>query len=121
MTGDKGSTVYSTALLPVEVGEHRAFLGNPIDVRRSVIHDSVVVTTRVEPTDVVSHDEENVWLACIFHDLPLISHGAVKKSENRPRKGYREFPLISPPSVRIQAHAVELHIARGRSPRIDPV
>ena len=63
LAGDEGGAAGSAALLPVEVGEHRAFLGDPVDVGRAVAHDAVVVATDVEPADVVRHDEENVRLA----------------------------------------------------------
>ena len=57
-------TVIGAALLPVEVGEHRAFFGNMIDVRRAVTHDTVIVATDVKPADVVGHDEKNVRFFC---------------------------------------------------------
>src|SRR5215472_8815854 len=62
LSGDEGRASSSAALLTVEVGEHRAIVGDAIEVRRAVAHDALVIATEVEPTDVVSHDEKNVRL-----------------------------------------------------------
>jgi hypothetical protein len=63
LSGDEGGAACGATLLAVEVGEHRAFSGDAVDVRRPVAHDAVVVATDVEPSDVVGHDEQDVWLA----------------------------------------------------------
>jgi hypothetical protein len=56
-------------LLPVPIGEHRAFFGDAIDVRRTVAHDSVVVSTDIEPADVISPDDQYVWF--VSHAVPF--------------------------------------------------
>ena len=53
LTGDERRPARRAALLSVEVGEQRAFLGDPIDIRRAVSHDAEVVGAEVEPADVV--------------------------------------------------------------------
>ena len=62
------------ALLPVEVGEHRAFHRDPVDVGRPITHDTVVVATDIEPPDVVAHDEQNVRLLLLLlrHSFSLL-------------------------------------------------
>ena len=64
LASNKGGASGSATLLPIEIGKHRAFLGDAIDVRRLVTHDAVVVATGIEPANVVGHDEENVGLVC---------------------------------------------------------
>ena len=70
--GDECRTASGAALLAVEVREHRAFLGDAVDVRRAIAHDAVVVATEIEPADVVGHDEENVRLAGLCHVSPPV-------------------------------------------------
>ncbi len=64
LTGDERGPTGGAALLAVPVGEHRAFLGDAIDVGRAISHDAVVVRADIEPADVVAPDDENVRLAC---------------------------------------------------------
>jgi hypothetical protein len=59
LTGNERCASRGTALLPVKVGEHRAFPGNPVDVRGSVPHDTVIVGADIEPADVVGHEPPN--------------------------------------------------------------
>ena len=54
LAGDEGGTAGGAALLAVEVGEHRAFPGDAVDVGRPVAHDAVVVAADIEPADVVA-------------------------------------------------------------------
>ena len=72
LAGDEGGTAGGAALLAVEVGEHRAVLGDAVDVRRAVSHEAVVVAADIEPADVVRHDEENVRLAGLRHLSPPV-------------------------------------------------
>ena len=67
LSGNKGGATGCAALLPIEISEHRAFLGDAVDVRRPVTHDAVVVATDIEPADVVGHDEENIRFCCLSH------------------------------------------------------
>ena len=60
LPGDEGGAASGATLLAVEVGEHRALSGDAIDIRGAIPHHAVVVTTDVEPADVVAHDEQNV-------------------------------------------------------------
>ena len=60
LSRDERGPAGSTALLTIPAGEHCAFLGDPVDVRRPVSHVSPVVNARIEPTDIIAHDDENV-------------------------------------------------------------
>ena len=51
------------ALLAVPVGKDCAFSTNTVDVGRAVAHDPHVVGADIKPTDVIAHDEQDVWLA----------------------------------------------------------
>ena len=74
LAGDEGGAAGGAALLAVEVGEHRAFLGDAVDVGRAIAHDAVVVAADVEPADVVGHDEQDVRLVGLRHiKAPLLS------------------------------------------------
>ena len=54
LPGDERRAPGGAALLPVPVGEPRAFVGDAVDVGRAVAHDPAVVATRVKPPDVVA-------------------------------------------------------------------
>src|SRR5262245_58234096 len=60
LSSDKCGASGSATLLAIPVGEHRAFPGDAVDVRRTVTHDPMIVGADIEPTDVVGHDHENV-------------------------------------------------------------
>ena len=64
LSGDEGGASGGAALFAVPVGEHRAFFGDAVDVRRAVAHHAVIVGAHVEPADVVGHDHQDVRLAC---------------------------------------------------------
>ena len=63
LTEDEGGTAGGAALLGVEVGEQRAFLGEAIDVGRLVAHHTEVVGADVVDADVVAPDDEDVRLS----------------------------------------------------------
>src|SRR6516225_9253021 len=58
---DDGGPTGCTALLAIPVGEHRTFFGDAIDVRRAVAHDSMVVGADIEPADIISPDDQDIW------------------------------------------------------------
>ncbi len=60
LSGDERRASRRATLLAVEVCEHRTFFGDPVDVGRPISHQAVVVAARVEPANVVGHDEKNV-------------------------------------------------------------
>ena len=62
LTQDEGRPPGGATLLGVGVREHRPFAGDPIDVRRLVPHDPMVVGTDVVDADVVTPDDEDVRL-----------------------------------------------------------
>src|SRR6516225_12104381 len=63
LSRDEGGPTGCTALLAIPVGEHRAFFGDSIDVRRAVAHDSMVVGTDIEPANIISPDDQYIWFS----------------------------------------------------------
>jgi hypothetical protein len=63
---DEGGATGRATLLPVPVRETPAFGRNAVNVRRAIAHDALVITTRVEPADIVTPDDENVWFASLI-------------------------------------------------------
>src|ERR1700752_5251998 len=57
---DEGRASGGAAVLRVIVGEHHAFLGDAVDVRRLVANQSVRVDADVGLADVVAEDHEDV-------------------------------------------------------------
>src|SRR6516225_828723 len=63
LAGDKVGAPCGAARLSIVIGEKHAFSGELVEVRRLTGHDSSVIGAYVEPTNVVTHDYENVrWL-----------------------------------------------------------
>ena len=62
LTGDEGGPPSGAALLAVPVGEHRALLSDPVDVRCSVTHLALIVGADIEAPDVIAPDDEDVRL-----------------------------------------------------------
>ena len=62
LAGDEGRPAGGAALLGVVVGEDRALVGDPIDVRRRAAHHAAVVGADVPHPDVVAEDHEDVGL-----------------------------------------------------------
>ena len=48
--------------LAVIIREDRAFVCDAIDVGRAITHHAAVVRTDVPVTDIVRHDDDDVWL-----------------------------------------------------------
>jgi hypothetical protein len=65
LTGDERRTPRRAALFRVIVGEHQAFFGDAVDVRRAVAHQAERVGTDVGLTDVVAEDNEDVRLLAV--------------------------------------------------------
>ena len=61
MPGDERRAPGGAALLPIPIGKPRAFFGDAVDVGRLITHDATVVAARIEPPDVIAHDDEDVW------------------------------------------------------------
>ena len=61
--GEEGVPACRAALLGVIGHEDRAFVADAIDVGRFADHQATMVDARLHPTNVVTHDEENVGLA----------------------------------------------------------
>jgi hypothetical protein len=60
LPGDERRTPRRAALLPIPVCEARTFLRNAVDIGRVLPHYTLMIGTRVEPADVVAHDDEDV-------------------------------------------------------------
>ena len=88
----KGSPTGCAALLAVPVGEHRAFFGDAVDVRRTVAHDSVVVGADIEPANIISPDDQYIWFSS-HAVLPLIRNFFFE-FENRNNR-VRALPLLA--------------------------
>ena len=63
LAGDERRAARRAAVLRVIVGEHHAFLGDAVDVRRLVAHHAERVGADVGLADVVAEDDEDVRLA----------------------------------------------------------
>ena len=63
LAGDERRATRGAALLAVPVGEDRAFTANAIDVGRLVAHHAHVVRADIELSDIVTPDDQDVWLA----------------------------------------------------------
>src|SRR5260370_23735932 len=62
LAGEESSSSCGTALLRVPAEEHRTFFADAIDVGRLVAHVTAVAEAGVIPTDVVTHDDQDVGL-----------------------------------------------------------
>ena len=60
LPGDERRASRRATLLPIPIGKPRAFFGDAVDVGRLITHDATVVAARVKPSDVVTHDDEDV-------------------------------------------------------------
>jgi hypothetical protein len=69
LSGDECGSASRAALLPIPIGEQRAFLRDAIDVWRAIAHDPVVVGAHVEPADVVAPDDQDVRFVLCSHDI----------------------------------------------------
>ena len=73
LAGNERRAPGGARLLAVGIGEHHAFLGQPVDVWCLVAHQSVAVAAQVRDADVIAPDDEDVgFLArlCICHCGP---------------------------------------------------
>ena len=105
LAGNEACPTGGAALLPVPVGEHRAFLRDAIDVRRLVAHHAQVVGADVPVPDVISPDESECsaslrpWPCLLHDDLEYV---------RRPCRRTRMTPRIRRPQ-----HAVTVVPADG--------
>ena len=60
LAGDEGRAARRAALLGVVVGEHHAFAGDAVDVRRAVAHQAERIGADVGLADIVAEDDEDV-------------------------------------------------------------
>ena len=62
LAGDERGPSGGAALLPVPIREERALFRESVNVRRLVAHHALVVGADVPVADVVSPEDEDVWL-----------------------------------------------------------
>src|SRR5208282_6124374 len=74
LPGDEACAASRATLLPVPIGEDRAFLGEAVDVEGLVAHHPVAVAADVPVSDVVSPNDEDVWLVRVRH-MTLLGFG----------------------------------------------
>ena len=60
LAGDEGGAARRAALLGVVVGEHHAFFGDAVDVRRAVTHQAERIGADIGLADIVAEDDEDV-------------------------------------------------------------
>ena len=73
LTGDEGRSSSRAALLRVVVGEHHAFAGDAVDIRRAVPHQAERIGTDVRLADVVAEDDKDVRLLAGWRGRLLLS------------------------------------------------
>src|SRR5215469_1281715 len=67
LAGDERRSSGSATLLPITVGEAHAFLGNAVDVRRSVAHQPVAVAAQVGNADIIAPNHDDVRFVRLSH------------------------------------------------------
>ena len=67
LTGDEACAAGGAALLAVPIGEGRAFLRDAVDVGGLVAHHAHAVMADVPYADVVSPNDEDIWLVGFSH------------------------------------------------------
>ena len=73
LAGDERRTAGGAGLLAVAVREYHAFVGETVDVGRSVAHQAVVYAAQVRLPDIVAPDDEDVRLVGFGHfDSPVL-------------------------------------------------
>ena len=71
LPGDEGRASRRAGLFAVSVGEHHAFPGKTVDVRRLVTHEPVRIAAQIRDADVVSPNNEDVRLVRLRHSTLL--------------------------------------------------
>ena len=62
LTGDEARAAGRAALLAVPIGEGRPFSGDTVDVRGFIAHHTLAVMADVPIADIVSPNDEDIWL-----------------------------------------------------------
>jgi hypothetical protein len=62
LPGDERGAARRAGLFAVGIGEHHAFLGEPVDVGRFVAHHPMRVAAQIRDADVVAPDDEDIRL-----------------------------------------------------------
>ena len=103
LPGDERRASRRATLLPIPVGEQRAFFGDAVDVGRLIAHDATVVAARVKPPDVITHDDKDVRLLRLRETT---QGNATMLRTNRIRIGlsFIGFALLSVVSSKVCLH-----------------
>ena len=81
LPGDERGAAGGAGLLPVIVGEDRAFVGDAVDVGRAVAHHAAIVGADVPVADVIAHDDEDVGLLLLLRDSGVTTSCGSKRRE----------------------------------------
>jgi hypothetical protein len=60
-TSDEVRAPGGTTRLRVIVSEAHSLAGHPVQIRCSASHDALIVNANIRPTDVIPHDDNDVW------------------------------------------------------------
>src|SRR5215471_3537618 len=77
-----------TTRFRVIVGKAHALAGHPVEIGRSASHDALIVDANIRPTDVIAHDDNDVWPLPRWSRLCLRCLDARGRTERR-RSGER--------------------------------
>src|SRR5262249_48755952 len=92
--GNKSSTSCSATLLSIPCIESFALRCDAINVGSHITHHSFIVTTAIEPTDVITHDDEDIGFAVLLllrltFLLRLLCEGGKRCHQNNDGKKFK--------------------------------
>lgn len=94
LTCDEGRASGGAAVLRIIIGEHHAFIGEAVDVRRPVAHHAERIGADVRLTDIVAEDNQNVGFRGVLREGRAGRHGN-RRGQHRSGKRQR-FRLQRP-------------------------
>src|SRR6476619_2404213 len=80
---DEGRTSRRATLLGIVGQELCAFMADAVDIRRFPNRQALVIDARLHPADVITHDEQDVWLRLLSGCWNGISDRQAKRSNDR--------------------------------------
>src|SRR5262249_52984588 len=93
LPGDEGGPTGRTTLLAVEVGKSDSLIGDAIDTRCSVAHHASAVVANIPETDVVTPQDQKIWLfSCHLILAPL---GLGTQLLGAPRLGHQRSSKLA--------------------------
>jgi hypothetical protein len=96
LAGDEGRAARGAGLFAVTVGEQHAFLGNAVDVGRTVAHEPVGITAQVRLADIIAPDHEDVGLARLLGAVGsgCLGHGIISSWSEDDEVGSFSMPRL---------------------------